>query len=71
MDLDYEEDKLVTVDFNMVATESGEFVELQGSGEEATFSQAQLDEMLVLGRRSIAELIAAQRAVLAETDPMQ
>ncbi len=70
VDLDYEEDKLVTVDFNMVATETGEFVELQGSGEEATFSQAQLDEMLGLGRKSIAELIAAQRAVLAEMQPM-
>ena len=64
VDLNYEEDKLVTVDFNMVATEAGEFVELQGSGEEATFTQAQLDEMLVLGRQSICELIAAQRAVL-------
>jgi len=64
VDLNYEEDKLVTVDFNMVATEAGEFVELQGSGEEATFTQAQLDEMLAIGRKSIGELIAAQRAVL-------
>jgi ribonuclease PH len=64
VDLNYEEDKLVTVDFNMVATEAGEFVELQGSGEEATFSQAQLDEMLSLGRKSIGELIAAQRTML-------
>ncbi len=39
VDLNYEEDKLVTVDFNLVATEDGEFVEVQGSGEEATFSQ--------------------------------
>ena len=37
IDLNYEEDKAVTVDFNLVATEDGEFVELQGSGEEATF----------------------------------
>ena len=66
VDLNYEEDKLVTVDFNLVATEEGEFVEVQGSGEEATFSQAQLDEMLALGRKAISELIAAQRAVLAE-----
>ena len=65
VDLNYDEDKAVTVDFNMVATEDGEFVELQGSGEEATFSQVQLSEMLLLGRKSIAELIAAQRAVLA------
>src|SRR5881275_702164 len=65
VDLNYEEDKLVTVDFNLVATEDSEFVEVQGSGEEATFAQAQLDEMLMLARKGIAELIAAQRAVLA------
>ena len=65
VDLNYEEDKLVTVDFNLVATEDGEFVELQGSGEEATFAQSQLDEMLALGRRGIGELIGAQRTVLA------
>jgi len=65
VDLNYEEDKLVAVDFNLVATEDGEFVEVQGSGEEATFTQSQLDEMLALGRKGIAELIAAQRAVLA------
>src|SRR6266849_5807511 len=65
LDLNYEEDKLVSVDFNLVATEDGEFVEVQGSGEEATFAQTQLDAMLALGRKGIAELIAAQRAVLA------
>lgn len=64
LDLNYEEDKSVTVDFNLVATEDGEFVELQGSGEEATFSSEQLSEMLTLGKKGIAELIAAQRAVL-------
>jgi ribonuclease PH len=65
LDLNYEEDKSVSVDFNLVATEDGEFVELQGSGEEATFSGEQLAEMLALGRKGITELIAAQRAVLA------
>jgi ribonuclease PH len=65
LDLNYEEDKSVTVDFNLVATEDGEFVELQGSGEEATFSGDQLSEMLTLGKKGIAELIAAQRAILA------
>jgi ribonuclease PH len=65
LDLNYEEDKAVTVDFNLVATEDGEFVEMQGSGEEATFSQEELSVMLALGRKGIAELIAAQRAVLA------
>jgi ribonuclease PH len=65
LDLNYEEDKSVSVDFNLVATEDGEFVELQGSGEEATFSDEQLSGMLTLGKKGIAELIAAQRAVLA------
>ena len=65
LDLNYEEDKDVSVDFNLVATEDGEFVELQGSGEETTFSGEQLSEMLTLGKKGIAELITAQRAVLA------
>ena len=65
VDLNYEEDKLVTVDFNLVANEDGEFVEVQSSGEEATFAGSQLDEMLTLGRKGISELIGVQRAVLA------
>jgi ribonuclease PH len=65
LDLNYEEDKLVSVDFNLVATEDGEFVEVQASGEEATFAGSQLDEMLALGRKGISALIGAQRAVLA------
>ena len=65
VDLNYQEDKAVTVDFNMVATEDGEFVEVQGAGEESTFAQSELDQMLVLGRKGIGDLIAAQRAVLA------
>jgi len=65
VDLNYEEDKAVTVDFNLIATEDGEFVEVQGSGEEATFAQSHLDQLLMLGRKGIADLIAAQRAVLA------
>ncbi len=65
VDLNYEEDKLVAVDFNLVATEDGDVVEVQGSGEEATFAGSQLDEMLALGRNGISALIDAQRAVLA------
>ncbi len=65
VDLNYQEDKAVTVDFNLVATEDGEFVEVQGSGEEAVFSQKEMDEMLKLGGKGIGDLIAAQRAVLA------
>jgi ribonuclease PH len=65
VDLNYEEDKLVTVDFNLVATEDGDFVEVQSSGEEATFTGSQLDQMLALARNGISALIGAQRAVLA------
>ena len=65
VDLNYEEDKAVTVDFNLVATEDSDFVEVQGSGEEATFAQSELDRMMTLARKGIADLIAAQRAVLA------
>src|SRR5438128_7842849 len=65
LDLNYDEDKLVAVDFNLVATEDGEFVEVQSSGEEATFAGSQLDEMLALGREGVGALIGAQRAVLA------
>ena len=66
LDLNYEEDKAVSVDFNFVATEDGQFVELQGSGEEATFSPEELAAMLEMGRKGIAELIAAQRHALEE-----
>lgn len=65
LDLNYAEDKEAAVDFNFVATDDGEFVELQGSGEEATFSPAQLDAMLALGRGGIRELIEAQHRVIA------
>ncbi len=66
LDLNYEEDKAVTVDLNLVATEDGGLVEVQGAGEEATFSHAELLEMLSLGQTGIAELIAAQRALLEQ-----
>lgn len=65
LDLNYEEDKAVTVDFNLVATEAGEFVEMQGSGEEATFSSDELAQMLALGKKGVRELIAAQQTALA------
>ena len=65
LDLDYEEDKAAIVDLNLVATEDGALVEVQGAGEEATFSHAQLLEMLSLGERGVADLIAIQQTTLA------
>src|SRR5262245_48633821 len=49
LDLDYSEDKDAEVDLNLVMTGAGRFVEVQGSGEEATFSRSQLDRLLQLG----------------------
>lgn len=65
LDLCYVEDAAADVDCNIVLTEDGEFVEIQGSGEESTFSQAQLDSMLEVGRKGIKELCALQDEVIA------
>jgi ribonuclease PH len=64
LDLCYVEDKDATVDLNVVMTEGGHFVEVQGSGEESTFTDAELNTMLALARGGIAELIAKQRAAI-------
>lgn len=65
LDLNYEEDKDASVDMNLVMTEQGEFIELQGSGEEAVFSGDQLNGMLDLGRAGIARLIQIQNSLLS------
>src|SRR6266496_3149632 len=64
LDLCYLEDAAAQVDMNVVMTEAGEFIELQGSGEEATFNDRQLGEMLAQGRAAIEQLFQAQRAAL-------
>ncbi len=63
-DLDYHEDVAAEVDMNLVMTESGKFVEIQGTGEEATFDGEQLNEMLVYGKTAIESLIFEQKNVL-------
>ncbi len=65
LDLCYTEDAAAAVDLNLVMNEAGEFIELQASGEEATFSPAELNEMLRLGQLGITALLEAQRAALA------
>jgi ribonuclease PH len=65
LDLCYTEDVAATVDFNLVMNAAGEFIELQGSGEEATFTQAQLTALLELGKSGIRTLLAAQQTALA------
>jgi len=64
LDLDYSEDSVADVDMNIVMTGNGEFVELQGSGEEATFSPDQLAEMLSLAETGIQNLLKVQRTAL-------
>jgi ribonuclease PH len=64
LDLCYEEDFNAEVDMNVVMTGSGRFVELQGTGEEATFCDEELSAMLALARGGIDELTALQRKSL-------
>jgi ribonuclease PH len=65
LDLCYTEDAAAEVDLNLVMNSAGEFIELQGTGEEATFSEAQLAEMLALGKAGVGGLLAIQQATLA------
>jgi len=64
LDLCYTEDAVAEVDFNIVMNAVGEFIEIQGSGEEATFSENQLREMLAMGKAGIRELLELQQAAL-------
>lgn len=64
LDLPYEEDSRADVDLNVVATEGGHYVELQGTAEQEPFDRASLDSMLALADKGIAELIAFQRATV-------
>ena len=66
LDLCYTEDAAAEVDFNIVMNAVGEFIEIQGSGEEATFSEGQLGEMLAMGKGGIRELLNLQQAALRE-----
>lgn len=63
-DLDYLEDSSALVDMNLVMTESGRMVEIQGTGEESTFSREELNTLLTLGEESIKELIQKQKVSL-------
>ena len=65
LDLCYVEDAAAEVDMNLVMNSIGEFIELQGSGEESTFSEDHLAKLLSLGKTGIRELLAAQQAALA------
>jgi ribonuclease PH len=66
LDLCYTEDVAASVDFNLVMNSAGEFIELQGSGEESTFSEKQLADLLALGKSGIRDLLTAQEKALAQ-----
>lgn len=65
LDLDYSEDVRADVDFNLVALESGHFVEVQGTAENNPFSTDELHSIIALGSRGIASLLRLQRDTLA------
>lgn len=64
IDLCYEEDSTAQVDMNIVGTGNGEFVEIQGTGEEAPFSRKDLNELLDLGEKGIKQIIQIQKEAL-------
>lgn len=70
LDLDYSEDVQADVDMNIVITGSGRFVEVQGSGEEATFSHAELLSLIEVAQQGIVSLCEIQRQVLGPAWPM-
>lgn len=66
LDLDYPEDSSAEVDFNVVMTDAGRFVELQGTAEGAAFERAMMDRMVDLGAAGIRQLNDVQRLALAQ-----
>lgn len=70
LDLDYLEDVAAAVDMNVVMTGSGKFVEVQGTGEEATFDEQELNALLKLARRGIQSLTEFQRETMGKHWPL-
>jgi ribonuclease PH len=66
LDLDYPEDSAADTDMNVIMAESGDFIEVQGTAEGATFNRSELDSLLDLAGDGIAELIGKQREALAQ-----
>ena len=64
LDLDYAEDSTAETDMNIVMTEHGGFIEIQGTAEKDTFQQTELDQLLFLAKKGIQELIQKQKDVL-------
>ncbi len=66
LDLTYAEDSRARVDMNIVMTESGKFVEIQGTGEGAAFTKPEANQLIALAERGIVTLIAKQREALSD-----
>ncbi|MGE5630873.1 MAG: ribonuclease PH [Caulobacteraceae bacterium] len=66
LDLNYAEDSTCQVDMNLVMTDKGQFVEIQGTGEESPFTKEELQEMLRLGEKGIKDLIEIQKQALGD-----
>ncbi len=71
LDLCYVEDYAAEVDMNVVMTRSGRFVEIQGTGEESTFDEQQLAELLALAKKGNAHIARLQREALADAWPFE
>ena len=67
LDMDYREDSLASVDLNVVMTETGEYIEVQGTGEERPFTKDELSRLLELAERGIKTLIGIQKKSLGLT----
>ncbi len=65
LDLDYPEDSNAETDMNVVMTDAGKFIEVQGTAEGHPFSEDEMNAMLALAKKGIGELIQAQQATLA------
>lgn len=66
LDLDYSEDSAAEVDMNIVMTDSGKFVEVQGTAEGSPFSKDELDNLIEYGQKGVNQLIEVQKRVLGE-----
>ena len=64
LDMNYEEDVLAEVDMNFVVTGGGNFVEVQGTAEESSFTKQEMDEMTILALKGIRDLARIQRRTL-------
>ena len=71
LDLPYVEDSIAEVDMNVVMTESGRFVEVQGTAEGMAFSRSELDDLLALAELGITEIVGMQNTLLADPPPVR